>query len=222
MATKIVHGHTCDDCERAHIYDVVAEQHHVISIDGGPYKRFDFCSPSERLVMGHILQLYQEGGEDLEQAQQASHSDGLQAAPEERQITEEALPVPAARKRPPKKNAKALPSKAANPAAEGAPMQVWCTRPHGQAGAGKFVSYKSRVSHAETHDGANIWDIIWKDVHGILKTPCTTHQECLDVGLTFLNQQGVYTHISKCPLPRIDSGVSQHKNEAPGEQPDRP
>lgn len=215
MATKIVEEHTCDDCEEAHLDDVHAHHHHVLSLDGGPYRQLDFCSPSERAVMERLIHLYHEHGRDLERPQQTPPvTEPPAALEEERQAIEKAPPAPADDTRPPKKPAKTKAPKAVQPPLEAPPMQVWCPLPHGPDGQGKFVTYKQRGMHAEKVHGLNVWDVAWKDIHGILEAPCTSHRTCMDNGLMFPNQQGVYTHIAKCPLPRIDT----ENQPEPGEE----
>lgn len=197
MAVKVIHGHTCDDCA-ADDLDVPAPHSHVISIDGRPFKQLDFCNPSHRAIMRPLLKLYEEQGHEPPELKQPK-----------------AVEVPAretatVRREP--KETKRVPAQKSSTGKPGT-LEVWCPLPHGKRKVGKFVTYKSRVAHAETHDGANVWDIEWKDPHGILTAPCTTHQKCMDKNLMFQNQQGVYTHIAKCPLPRIDRQGGQPVND---------
>lgn len=226
MATKIVHGHTCDDCEDAHLYDVVAEQHYVIAINDGPYKRFDFCSPSERAVMGRILQLYRKGGEELEKTQETPHGAELPAIPEGARATEDTPPAPAAKKRRTGKATKALTAPAQEPLPSDQPaakprQYVWCPEPHpSKKGAGTRVPYGDRNSHADMcHDHARLWDIEWGDPDGIIKVHCTAHAECVKRNIGFTTEVGLGAHIRATTLPRIDGGASQTIDEAAREQP---
>lgn len=233
MATKVIHGHSCDDCWVDHLHEVDAEEHHVISIDGGPHKRFDFCSPSERAVMGRILRLYYECGDDLEQTQQASRSTELPASQEERQTAEEASPTPVARKRRTGKSAKALSAKGKESGGVPAPMQeplpsdqaaakprqyIWCPEPHkSKGGKGMRVAYGDRNSHADMcHEGARMWDIPWEDPDGIIEVYCTSHAECMKSGIGFTGATGLRGHVRTSPLSHID----QPTDEGPSEQPD--
>lgn len=200
MALKIIHGHTCDDCA-ADDPEVPAPHSYVLSINGAPFKQLDFCAPSDRAVMRRLVELYEERGHEPPELKQPKP----EPEPEAKAATTQRKPKEL--ERAPKQKPSASKSKG---------PQIWCPLEHGPEGTGKFVVYKSRVPHAETH-GLHVWDIAWKDVHGILEAPCTAHQKCMDTGLMFLNQQGVYTHINKCPLPRIDTGTPSVDNEGSSE-----
>ncbi len=193
MAVKVIHGHTCDDCEALDLYEVPAPHQHVISIDGGPFKQLDFCAPSDRAVMDRIVKLYEERGRELE--------------PKPKEEPVKTKPVTPRQK--PKELEKAPAS--VEHQAEGPPARVWCPKPHStEHGAGKFVDYKTRGHHAQkVHNGAEVWDIAWMDPHNILKVPCTSHAKCKETNLAFPNAQGLATHKFKCPLPRIDQGDAE-------------
>lgn len=198
MAVKIIHGHTCDDCEEQDLSEVPAPHSHVMSIDGRPFKQLDFCSPSERAVMGRLLQLYEERGRELE-------PEPKEEPAKETVTTRRAEPKELEQKKP--KEMEQAPSKKAS-ASKSERLQIWCPLEHDAEGQGKFVSYKTRVPHARRH-GLEIWQIEWKDVHEILKASCQAHAECVKTNLAFLNQAGVHTHINKVALQRIDTTPEQ-------------
>jgi hypothetical protein len=198
MARKLVQlaALTCDECDKHGIPDVDADTTHTISIDGGPPKRFDFCPRSEKAIQ-FVLDLYETHGVEVPTDPDPKPAKKRRSKAVAKKEGAKALPQESVQK------ASEEPTEAEPPKEE---LRLWCPREHAsQRGAGMWMKYRDRNSHAEIlHKGARIWEIEWEDRHGVLTHPCTAHAECMNVSLAFASAQGVAQHIKACPLPRID------------------
>lgn len=199
MATKVIDVSTCDDCEADDLHEVPAPHHHVISINGGPFKRLDLCAPSDRTVMGRLLRLYEEHGAEL--------------MPEPKEEPAPKKPVAAPRKSKKSKKPKEL--EQAPPVKEEEPREkqrIICMEPHrSNGGLPLEIEYKNRTSHIERcHPEKKIWEIEWHDPDEILKFPCTVHEECRTFPpLAFTTPQGLSSHKHGSPLHRTDGGMDE-------------
>jgi hypothetical protein len=200
MATKVIDVSTCDDCGADDLHEVPAPHHHVISINGGPFKRLDFCAPSDRAVMGRLLRLYEEQGAELT----------LELAKEE--PPKKALAAPA-RKQKERKKQEEL--EQAPPAEDEAPVKeerVICMEHHKSNGGMPLeIQYKKRSAHIDKcHPEKKIWEIEWHDPDKILQFPCTVHKECEQFPpLAFTTPQGLSSHKHSSPLHRTDAGADE-------------
>jgi hypothetical protein len=220
MAEKVTHSRTCDDCEDDGLPDVEAPRQYAISINGAPFKLLDFCIPSDRAVMSRLVKLYEERGVELPPKPAPEEKPARKSVTSQRKPKELTAPAqskePAAKKPSREKKTderiRQHITKDDDKRARGA---VWCPKEHPQKnGAGSYVVYANRPSHAEQcHKGAKVWDIKWEDPDGILTVPCTSHAECLNTGLLFKNKAGLTTHINTCALPRIDNQPSGGKTD---------
>lgn len=200
MATKVIDVNTCDDCEADDLHEVLAPHQYVLSINGGPFKRLDFCAPCDRAV-GRLLKLYEEQGEELKIAAGPEPED----KPPTRTVT--------ARRKPQELEqapltAETAPEETAAPVAKAKKRGqfIICTEPHPSNGGKSLkIEYGNRATHTKAcHPGMEIHDIEWGDPDKILRAPCTSHAACMRTGLAFTGGTGAATHVRNSTLPRID------------------
>lgn len=217
MAVKVTHDHTCDDCEHDRLYDVSAPHQHVLSINGGPFKQLDFCSPSDRVVMSRLIELYEERGRELTPEPKEQPAPPAKAKRRKPVAARKPKAIPAPAQAPEEQKHQEEKEDDKPPEAKKR-LTIWCPEPHKSKGdRGMRVAYEDRNSHADMcHDGAKLWDISWEDPDGIITAYCTSHAECMKAGIGFTSETGLRIHVRTSPLSRIDQPI----DEGPSEQPD--
>lgn len=183
MARGIRYIDFCDWCRYLGIEEVIATITHVIAVPPQMPREYDLCERCDR-VLAPVIDFLHAEGKEVEPPQSP------------RRPKTAAVDMP---------KAKEL-EEAASTAEEESIPKIWCPLPHeSERGMGKFITYKTRGQHVKhVHDGLQIWDIEWMDPHKIMQVPCTSHAACKEKGVSFMNQHGLTTHVTKCPLPRLD------------------
>lgn len=183
----------CDWCRYLGIEDVIAVVTHVIGVPPQTPRKYDLCERCDRVLTPVIDFLHAEGREIEPQQPKRTRA----AAADTSTAKELEKVTPADTEKPHHK--------------------IWCPLPHdSDQGGGKFIAYKTRGQHAKAmHNGLQVWDIEWMDPHKILVVPCTSHAACKEKGVAFTSRTGRATHITKCPLPRLDDPGHQAMDTPP-------
>jgi hypothetical protein len=220
MARKEILESVCDPCGLDELGDTPAHAFLVMSINGGPHKHFDLCGRDEKFFMDHVVRLYNESGVELpgQQTKAPAKKEPVKEL-EQAPVQDETLPAPKKKAAPAKTKKKTEEEPAPEAKENKEKLYVWCAEPHkSKKGTGKRVAYGGRTGHAGMcHEGAKVWEVKWEDPDGIITAPCTSHEQCMSVGLGFTSTHGLASHITGCPLPRIDIDERSTTDEGPSE-----
>ena len=204
MAQQVVIIDQCDPCDHLGLPNVPASVKHVIKIDKEPTKEYDFCARCE-IAFGPLLEILREHGQETEAAPLMPKQRKSPVRKKPSRELEQASSTTDEAEQPPAEEA--APKTQTEEQITGKRIYIICPLPHNSTrGDKKRLTYANRSGHADQcHAGARIWDIAWEDPDGALSFPCTSHTECIKVGLAFPTETGRTMHTRACPLPRIDT-----------------
>lgn len=194
MASRVSIAATCDACALSGQPPADSAESHTISIDGGPLKNIDLCAADAR-NFGFFLAVYRQEGQEPPSAETEQRlTTKAKKKAHKAVVSQERLELVVA------------PEPAAEPEkAQTSKLTIVCPHNHPASGGGsKLVNYVNRSAHAKMVHDREAYEIVWGDPDRILKVPCTSHKECLAVGLRFTSQVGLRTHTRASPLELID------------------